>query len=175
MNKETREEKLLLLLRYDAESLYERITERAKEYLSVFAMKRTRGHFPVIFENRHKEISLESLSICSSETIDLIYQFYGLVEETFWYVMHTEDMPQTVEDRVHTKIKTIKKIYPQLIEVINQDIYNLSNDEDHQQEIDEGPSVDLETQEEDFDEFSLEPEPILETDDSPPGLPSIPK
>ena len=103
-------QRVLLLLKIDANNLFNRIKSRKSEYLEIFALRRTREHFPMIFNNRYEETSLENLCHCSTELITTLDQFYTPVEEMKWYLFQTEDMPNTVEDFVDRKIRRMEKL-----------------------------------------------------------------
>jgi hypothetical protein len=108
-------QRILLLLKNDANNLFQRIHERKSEYLEIFALRRTREHFPMIFKNRYEGTSLADLSCCSSELITILDHFYKQVEEVNWYLYHTEDMPNTVEDYIDRKIRKMES----MIETLN--------------------------------------------------------
>jgi hypothetical protein len=99
-----------MLLKLDANSVFKRIKERKSEYLEIFALRRTREHFPMIFNNRYESTSLENLVHCSTELITTLDQFYIPVEEMKWYLFKTEDMPNTVEDFIDRKIRKMEKL-----------------------------------------------------------------
>jgi hypothetical protein len=107
-------QRILTLLKIDAQRLLERITDRKQEYVEVFALRRTREHFPFIFDNRYSKASVRDLSHCSLETITAIDQFYHVVDEMRWYLYCTEDMPNTVDDYVTRKIARLKKLFQTL-------------------------------------------------------------
>ena len=44
-------QRVLMLLKIDANNVFQRIKERKTEYLEIFALRRTREHFPMIFDN----------------------------------------------------------------------------------------------------------------------------
>ena len=101
----------ILLLRNDARRLYERIKYRAPEYLMIFSMKRTRAHFPDIFENRYSEVKIEDLKYLGEEVIIALDQYYTEVEKVYWYLKSTEDMPNKVETHVYQELKKIDEFY----------------------------------------------------------------
>jgi hypothetical protein len=103
-------QRILMLLKIDANNLYKRISERKTEYLEIFALRRTREHFPKIFKNRYEDTTLMDLSHCSTEVITTLDQYYTLVEEMSWYLFQTEDMPNTVEDYISRKISRMGKL-----------------------------------------------------------------
>ena len=103
-------QRILLLLKNDANNLFNRVSTRKAEYLEIFALRRTREHFPVIFANRYSGTSLSDLSQCSTELITSLDQFYTVVEETSWYLFQTEDMPNTVETFIDRRIKRMEKL-----------------------------------------------------------------
>jgi hypothetical protein len=103
-------QRILTLLKIDANNVFKRIKSRKSEYLEIFALRRTREHFPQIFNNRYEETSLELLAHCSTELITTLDQFYTPVEEMRWYLFQTEDMPNTVEDFIERKIRKMEKL-----------------------------------------------------------------
>jgi len=103
-------QRVLMLLKIDANNVFQRIKERKTEYLEIFALRRTREHFPMIFDNRYEQTSLENLIHCSTELITTLDQFYTPVEEMRWYLFQTEDMPNTVEDYIDRKIRKMEKL-----------------------------------------------------------------
>lgn len=117
MNKKKDEfkERILFLIKIDANNLFNRIKLRKLEYLEIFALRRTREHFPQIFKNRFSEASFKELSCCSTELIFILDQYYGHCEEMNWYLFHTQDMPNTVEDYIDRKIIKMER----LLETLN--------------------------------------------------------
>jgi hypothetical protein len=103
-------QRVLMLLKLDAYNVFNRIKTRKTEYLEIFALRRTREHFPMIFNNRYEDTSLENLIHCSTELITTLDQFYTPVEEMRWYLFQTEDMPNTVEDFIDRKIRRMEKL-----------------------------------------------------------------
>lgn len=103
-------QRVLMLLRIDANNVFNRIKTRKSEYLEIFALRRTREHFPLIFNNRYQGTSLVDLSHCSTDLITTLDQFYTMVEEMSWYLFQTEDMPNTVEDYIDRKITRMSKL-----------------------------------------------------------------
>ncbi len=103
-------QRVLMLLKIDANNVFNRIKTRKLEYLEIFALRRTREHFPMIFDNRYEDTSLESLMSCSTELITTLDQFYTPVEEMKWYLFKTEDMPNTVEDFISRNIRKMEKL-----------------------------------------------------------------
>lgn len=103
-------QRVLVLLKIDANNLFKRIKERKSEYLEIFALRRTREHFPTIFKNRYEGTSIMDLSHCSTELITTLDLFYTHSEEMSWYLFQTEDMPNTVEDYIDRKIRKMEKL-----------------------------------------------------------------
>lgn len=103
-------QRVLVLLKIDANNLFKRIKERKSEYLEIFALRRTREHFPMIFTNRYAGTSIMDLSHCSTELITTLDQYYTQCEEMSWYLFQTEDMPNTVEDFITRKIRKMEKL-----------------------------------------------------------------
>jgi hypothetical protein len=103
-------QRVLILLKIDANNLFKRIRDRKSEYLEIFALRRTREHFPMIFKNRYEGTTIMDLAHCSTEVITTLDQYYTLVEEMSWYLFQTEDMPNTVEDYINRKISRMGKL-----------------------------------------------------------------
>jgi len=102
--------RILTLLKIDANNLFDRIKNRKNQYLEIFALRRTREHFEVIFKNRYQDTSLTDLASCSQDLIHVLNQFYTHAEEMSWYLYQTEDMPNTVDDFIHRKIIKMEKL-----------------------------------------------------------------
>lgn len=103
-------QRVLLLLKLDANNLFKRVKNRKSEYLEIFALRRTRDHFPKIFDNRYESTTIEDLSHCGTDLITSLDQFYTHVEEMSWYLYQTQDMPNTVEDFIDRKIIRLEKV-----------------------------------------------------------------
>ncbi len=108
-------QRILLLLKIDANNLHKRIADRKNEYLEIFALRRTRTHFPMIFKNRYETTSLGDLSHCGTDLISTLDQFYTMAEEMNWYLFQTQDMPSTVEAYIDRMIRKMGK----LLETLN--------------------------------------------------------
>lgn len=79
-----------------------------------FSLKRTRDHFPEIFTNRYDQVSIKELMLCGQEVIAGLDQFYSKVDEMRWYLNHTQDMPNRVEDRIQAHIRELERFYETL-------------------------------------------------------------
>jgi hypothetical protein len=107
-------QRMLMLLKLDAKRLFERIKYRAPEYMYDFSLKRSRDHFPEIFTNRYDSVSIKDLMLCGQEVIAGLDLFYSKVDEMRWYLNHTQDMPNRVEDKIHSHIRELEKFYETL-------------------------------------------------------------
>jgi Mg2+ and Co2+ transporter CorA len=103
-----------MLLKLDAKRLFERIKYRAPEYMYDFSLKRSRDHFPEIFTNRYDTVAIKDLMLCGQEVIAGLDQYYSKIDEMRWYLNHTQDMPNRVEDKVHGHIRELEKFYETL-------------------------------------------------------------
>lgn len=103
-------QRVLVLLKIDANNLFRRIKERKSEYLEIFALRRTREHFPVIFKNRYDTTTIMDLAHCSVDLITTLDHFYTHSEEMSWYLFQTQDMPNTVENFIDRKIRKMEKL-----------------------------------------------------------------
>ena len=107
-------QRMLMLLKLDAKRLFERIKYRAPEYMYDFSLKRSRDHFPEIFTNRYDTVSIKDLMLCGQEVIAGLDQFYSKVDEMRWYLNHTQDMPNRVEDKIQAHIRELERFYETL-------------------------------------------------------------
>ncbi|PIK14633.1 hypothetical protein [Halobacteriovorax sp. JY17] len=107
--------RLITLIRLDAKNLFERIKKREIEYLTIFSLKRTRSHFPAVFRSRYNKVGIADLKFLSPELLVVLDEFYETVDKMEWYLTSTEDMPQTVDDRVHFFIKDLQRKYDLLM------------------------------------------------------------
>lgn len=107
-------ERVILLLKIDANNLYRRISDRRNEYLEIFSLRRTRSHFPMIFRNRYETTTVTELAHCGPELILLLNEFYTLAEEMSWYLYETQDLPNTVENFILRKISRMEKVLQNL-------------------------------------------------------------
>lgn len=107
-------QRMLMLLKLDAKRLFERIKYRAPEYMSEFSLKRTREHFKEIFTNRYDETNMRELILVGPEVIVGLDQFYTKVDEMRWYVNHTQDMPNRVDDRMQGHIRELESLFDTL-------------------------------------------------------------
>jgi hypothetical protein len=128
-------QRILLLLKIDANNLFKRIKERKSEYLEIFALRRTREHFPVIFKTRYEDLTIEQLSHCSTELITTLNEFYNPVEEMRWYLYQTEDMPNTVDDFIERKIRRMEKLLSTLNIYLDAELGIVSDETPEQESI----------------------------------------
>lgn len=105
---------ILTMIKMDADSLYERVVEREKEYMRIFSVKRSREHFHEVFKTRFWDIHPSDLKICSPEVLIQLDSYYSQVDKLFWYLRSTEDMPGMIEDKISPKIRQIKDAYQML-------------------------------------------------------------
>lgn len=101
----------LLLFKLDVKNLYERLSNRKHEYLMIFAMKRNRSHFDTIFKSRFESATFDDLANCDEDTIMALDQFYSYVEEIKWYLDHTQDMPNTIDDELTRMFHRLDQYY----------------------------------------------------------------
>ena len=102
---------LLVLIKLDAEALHDRLKYNFREYMSVFANKRTREHFKDVLKTRYFDISINDLKYLGEELLLALDKFYKEIDSLKWYLNVTEDMPATVEDRVIRVLRDIQVHY----------------------------------------------------------------
>jgi hypothetical protein len=138
-------QRYLLLFKLDAQNLLHRVRARRKEFVEVFAMRRTREHFPWVFSSRYERATIKDLAHCSSETITALDQFYTLVDEMKWYLFQTEDMPSTVEETIFRLTKRLDKLHATLALYLDAEL-SLDDDDGFDSvhpQLAEGSSFDL--------------------------------
>jgi Mg2+ and Co2+ transporter CorA len=107
-------QRMLMLLKLDAKRVFERIKYRAPEYLGEFSLKRTREHFRDVFKNRYEETTIKELMLCGQEVIVGLDQYYNKIDEIRWYLNHTQDMPNRVEDKMASQIRELESYFDTL-------------------------------------------------------------
>lgn len=122
-------QRLLMLLKLDAKRLFERIKFRAPEYMYEFSLKRSREHFSSVFNNRYETATIKDLMLCGQEVIAGLDQFYTRVDEMRWYLNHTQDMPNKMEDRVHAYVRELEGDFLTLNLYIDVEMGILKTDE----------------------------------------------
>ena len=130
-------QRMLMLLKLDAKRLFERIKYRAPEYMYDFSLKRSRDHFPEIFTNRYDSTTIKELMLCGQEVIAGLDQFYSKVDEMRWYLNHTQDMPNRVEDKIHAHIRELEKNYETLNLYIDVEMGLIQESQKEQQQVQE--------------------------------------
>ena len=115
-------ERYLVLLKNDANNLYHRIHDRNHEFMEIFSLKRDRGVFKEIFRNRYETMQMSELSNYSVEIIELADRYYKDIDELYWYLERTQDMPNTIEDEVTRSSSQLRKQLENLILYIDADL-----------------------------------------------------
>lgn len=131
--------RILMLLKLDAKNLFQRIKFRRVEYIDLFAAKRIREHFRDIFFTRYDSVAIKELCHCSVDTITALDQYYTEVEELYWYLKHTEDMPVTIDDNLTRSIKKIENYLATLNLYLDAELG--INQEDDSTHADEASSI----------------------------------
>lgn len=124
MKSETKaqKEKYLILLKIDALNLFDRITKRRDEYMDDFSLKRDRSIFREVFYSRYSLMTMSELAHLSSEIIELANNYYLAVDELLWYLSHTQDMPNTIEDEIHRSCHHFEKVLSSLTLYIDAEL-----------------------------------------------------
>ncbi|MAZ48319.1 MAG: hypothetical protein CME65_07130 [Halobacteriovoraceae bacterium] len=115
-------QRYLTLVKIDSLNLMNRIVERQSEYLNDFSLKRDREIFKDVFTNRYSMTTMSDLAHIPLEIIELANDFYQHVDELKWYLMHTQDMPNTIEEEIQRKTAVLKKKHENLLIYINVEL-----------------------------------------------------
>jgi hypothetical protein len=121
-SEELQSEKYLLMFKLDAKNLFSRVLYRKPEYITIFALKRTRDHFIDIFKNRYRDVTLSEISHCALETIQALNDFYDEVDSIRWYLITTEDMPNSVSDELDRRFIRLEELHNSLILQIDKEL-----------------------------------------------------
>jgi len=128
-------QRYMLLFKIDAKNLFTRIKERRYEYINIFSLKRSRSIFKDIFTSRFDKSTHFDLSHCSQDVIVAMDQFYTAVDNLYWYLKYTQDMPKMIEDEVHRKVAKLEKLYDMMALYVDAELSGDTNDqvdeEDH--------------------------------------------
>lgn len=118
-----RQKQALYVILCDARSLMKRISARKSDYISIFALKRTREHFEHIFRSKYDLTTPDLLSYCPGEVIELYFRFHDHVEQLKWYLVHTDDMPNAVDEKITRDIHHIEETYNDFVTMIEGIIF----------------------------------------------------
>ena len=127
---EEKTQRLLAIYKLDAKNLMKRMVERREEYIDEFSLKRDRSIFKEIFYSRYWESSAHDLSYCPEEVIISMDAFYESCDDLYWYLKHTQDMPNTIDEEVTRRLNLIKRNYQTLDLYINAMASGQSLDDD---------------------------------------------
>ncbi len=120
---------ILLLIKLDANDLFERVVGRCSEYLKILELKRTREHLKLIFESRFSTLSINELKSVSEEVIMASHAYYKKIEEIKWYLFYSEDMPTAMSDHVFRSLKEIEKKYMALTLYVDGNLGHKTHDD----------------------------------------------
>lgn len=112
----------LILLRNDAYNLFHRINDRHAEFVDIFSLKRDRTIFKEVFRNRYEKTTMSELSHFSVEIIQLANKYYSDIDELYWYLERTQDMPNTIEDEVIRSCSRLEKQLDNLLLYIDAEL-----------------------------------------------------
>ncbi|MCY4644160.1 MAG: hypothetical protein OXB88_06030 [Bacteriovoracales bacterium] len=112
----------MTLIRLDVQNLFDRILARKEDYLMILSLKRTREHFCDVFYSKYGQISIDNLKELDDSTIAVLDSFYQEVDQLKWYLLHTEDLPAMLSDRVDGSIKKLKDILYEITEHLNSEL-----------------------------------------------------
>lgn len=127
-------QRYMLLFKIDAKNLFNRVKERRVEYINIFSLKRSRSIFKDIFDNRYSKSTHFDLSHCSQDVIIAMDSFYTAVDELYWYLKYTQDMPKMIEDEVYRRVNKIEKLYEMLALYVDAELSGETNDQVDEQD-----------------------------------------
>lgn len=117
----------VLLVQQDLQELIKRLNARMEDALRMFAQKRTREHFEQIFFNRYKDFSHAIFSDLDSDVYPKIVSIYEEIDEMYWYLKSTEDMPSLVRTKVDAYLKNMNKNYAEVLDHLMSDDLGIEN------------------------------------------------
>lgn len=142
-------QRFLFLIKIDSTNLMNRIEDRKQDYLNEFSLKRDREVFKENFQHRYAGTSMQDLAQLPLEIIELANDFYTHVDELLWYLLHTQDMPNTIEEEILRKTSSLQKKYQNLILYIDVELKGEGG------EIPDAETEELVHEDEDTKEFQL--------------------
>ena len=104
----------MLLLKLDSGRLMGRLKNRAPEYMQIFSSRRVRDHFEDIFKTKYSDMTIGDLKCCGEEVLVGADRFYGKVDDLYWYLCSTQEMPATVEEYLVQTLTDIEKSHQSL-------------------------------------------------------------
>ncbi len=119
----------ILLFKLDAQNLFNRIVLRQHDYIEAFSLKRNRAVFRDVFDNRYAKATIHDIAYCSPEIIEALNSFYQLADEIYWYLKHTQDMPNMIEDEVQRMVNRLKSQYELLTLYIDAELSGTGQEE----------------------------------------------
>ena len=93
-------QRYMILLKIDSKNLSDRVKTRHSEYIEAFTLKRDRSIFKEVFFSRYGKATIFDLSHLPVEVIEVANDFYQEADKLYWYLLNTQDMPNTIEDEV---------------------------------------------------------------------------
>lgn len=157
--------RILYIILCDARNLISRISGRRDEYISIFALKRTREHFEAIFKNKYDQITPELLTLCPEEVIEVYFRFHNQVERLKWYLIYTDDMPNSIDESISREIHSAEVIHKELVRLIEKEIFG------YEESSDNDPSLSVIGEEEMEIEPEIFPDEVMPM---PKPLPPVP-
>lgn len=121
--------RVLLLLKLDAQNLYERIKTRANDIIHIFDQSRGRGHLQNVFHHRYRDTDITELKQCPVEVIYALDDFYKEADKLHWYLMYTEDMPVAIQDHMARIVHILRDKCLALELLVNQIIGEKSEEQ----------------------------------------------
>lgn len=107
-----------LLVQQDLQEVVKRINSRMADALRMFAQKRSRDHFEQIFFNRFKTFTTSVLTDLEEDVYPLIVNIYEEIDQLYWYLKSTEDMPSLVNTKVAAYLKTMNLNYGKILDLL---------------------------------------------------------
>lgn len=155
-------QRYMVLTKIDASNLFNRIKERQHEYIEAFSLKRDRKIFENIFKCRYQDSTMFDLSHMPIEVIEVANDFYTVVDQLHWYLMNTQDMPNTIEDEIFRYIHAIERKYEGLCLYIDAELGGSQDQVDEE----EGESNNLFISQGELQGIETHPESLDDQDDS---------
>ncbi len=121
--------RVLTIIKLDATGLKDRLVGYFPEYVHILTGKRTREHFKDLFRSKYDTIPFEDLRRCTQEVIVEVERFYTKVLSMKWYLYHTEDMPNRIQDKISFELKELEKIHSSLSLYIDAELAGHGTDQ----------------------------------------------
>jgi hypothetical protein len=93
----------------DASRVVDRLNAWKGDYLDSFAQSRRTDHIHMIFNTRFHDIPVRLLLNLPAPLMTQVKTIYNHFEDIYWNLLHTQDMPTTLEDYLDRQVHLLEE------------------------------------------------------------------